>query len=293
MVQAFPYITLLGFLWGTNLVISRFGVGQFDPLLFVGLRLTLASLAFGGVYLLSRRRELPRNGRLWRHATILGVFSTAVPMMGIISSLRYQSSGVTAILITTAPAIIVLMAHFFLPDERLNRYKSLGVALALSGALLLVIRGETGLADVQAANPLGYLLVFGGLIFESAGAIYIRRNMRDLDAVDVTGVRLTAAALVVLPLAAVWRGFDFSQVNVQGVGSLLYAALVGAFAAQLLAFYTTRQYGATAFSLTAYVIPVAAAVTGVILLGETITAVMAGGMVLIVIGIMLINKNDA
>ena len=291
MVQAFPYIGLLGVLWGTNLVVSRFGVGQFDPLLFVGLRLTLASLAFGGVYLFSRGRRLPRNGRLWRHAATLGVFSTAVPMMGIISSLRYQSSGVTAIIITTAPAIVVLMAHFFLPDEQLNRYKSLGVALALSGALLLVVRGETGLPDVSRANPLGYALVFGGLLFESAGAIYIRRNMRDLDAVDVTSVRLTVAALVVLPLAALWRGIDFSDVTLLGTGSLFYAALVGAFAAQLLAFYTTRQFGATAFSLTAYVIPVAAAVTGVVLLGETITAVMVSGMVLIGIGIMLINRH--
>ena len=37
------------------------------------------------------------------------------------SSLIYQSSGMTALLLTNTPAIVVLMAHFFLPDERLNR----------------------------------------------------------------------------------------------------------------------------------------------------------------------------
>lgn len=142
MVQAFPYIGLLGLLWGTTLVVSRFGVAQFDPLLFVGLRLALASLAFGGVYLLSRRRRLPRNGRLWRHATMLGVFGTAVPMMAIVSSLRYQSSGVTAIIITTAPASTVLLAHFFLPDEQLNRYKSLGGGMALIALGIMLINRD-------------------------------------------------------------------------------------------------------------------------------------------------------
>ena len=53
--KASPYVLLLGTLWGTNLVVARFVVGQLDPLLFVGLRLALASLGFMLIYLLWRR----------------------------------------------------------------------------------------------------------------------------------------------------------------------------------------------------------------------------------------------
>ena len=31
--KAFPYIILLSLFWGTNIVASRFGVGEFDPYL--------------------------------------------------------------------------------------------------------------------------------------------------------------------------------------------------------------------------------------------------------------------
>ena len=85
-------------------------------------------------------------------------------MTSIVSSLQFQSSGITAVLITTSPAITVIMAHFFLPDEPLTRRKSLGVLFALGGALLLAARGESGLPDVSRANPLGYLLVLLAMV---------------------------------------------------------------------------------------------------------------------------------
>lgn len=289
--KSFPYIVFLGTLWGTNLVVSRFGVGQFDPVLFAGLRLLLSTVGVGVLYRVVWRKPWPTDRTLWWHAGLLGVLGTAVPMTTALSSLRYQSSGVVALLVTTSPAMIVTMAHFFLPDEPLNRPKLLGVLLAMGGAMLLVLNGESGLPDVAQANPVGYLLVLGGLLAESGMAIYVRRHMQEMDVRDVTAVRLLCASLVVMPLALWWRGADFSQVNNLGLLALLYASFVGAMLAQLLSFYITRRFGATAFSLTSYVIPIVATILGVLLLDEQITAVMLAGMLLIVSGVVLINHR--
>ena len=287
--KALPYVGLLGLLWGTNLVIMRIGVGQFDPMVFVGIRLLMASLAFVAVYTFSGRRIIPTDRKLWFYATILGIFCTAIPMTAIVSSLTFQSSGVTALLITTAPAYISIAAHFFLPDERMTPRKVLGVLLALSGAALIVLRGESGLPDVSQGNPIGYVLVIAAMLFETAGTILIRRHMQDFSSFDVTAVRLTVAGLTVLPVAILLRGIDLSQVTGSGWFSLVYAAFIGAFSAQILAFNITKRFGATAFSLTSYVIPVVAAITGVLWLDETITGWMMAGMVLIGGGILLIN----
>ncbi len=287
--KAFPAIGLLGFLWGTNLVVMRVGVGQFDPVIFTGVRLLVAALAFIIAYALSSSRHLPTNPQLWRGAILLGVISTAVPMVAIITSLTYQSSGVTALLITTAPAFIALAAHLFLPDEALNGRKTFGIVLSLAGAGLVVLRGESGLPNVSQGSPIGYGLVVGAILFETIGTIYIRKHMQTFSAFDVTAVRLTVAALTVLLLGLLLRGFDLRSVNAAGWLSLIYAALVGAFMAQMLAFHITKTYGATAFSLTSYIVPLVAAITGVLWLGETITLWMVAGMVLIGGGILLIN----
>lgn len=95
---------------------------------------------------------------------MLGVLGTAVPMTFIVSSLQYQSSGITSLLITTNPAITVVMAHFFLSDEKLDRQKIIGVLLALGGAVMLAALGESGLPDVTQANPIGYALVLTAML---------------------------------------------------------------------------------------------------------------------------------
>ena len=290
--KALPFILLQGFLFGSTLIASRFAVGQYQPTTYIGMRLVLASLVHLGIYLVaSRRRPWPRNLGLWRHAAVLGVFGTAIPMTGIVTSLQYQSAGLTAVLLTAGPALTVLMANFALQDETLTPRKGAGVALALGGALLLIVLGESGLPDVSRASPVGYALVLLAMFSASVTTVYARKFMRGCDAFDVASVRMFTAALAIMPLSILLVGFDLSGVNAQGYFALVYAALVGTFLGMMLAFYNIKRFGATASAMPVYVIPVVSGILGALLLGEKITAGMAVGMGLIAAGIALANQR--
>jgi len=290
--QALPYVSFLGFLFGSTLIASRFSVGQFQPTTYIGLRLTMAGLGHVAFYTFVKRRyKWPTDRRLWLHASVLGVLGTAVPMTSIVTALQYLSSGLAAILITTSPAITVLLAHFFLPDEALTRRKIAGIVIALGGTVVLALSGESGLADVSQANPLGYLLMIVAMTFGSASAIYIRKYLTDYSAFDVASIRIFVAALVVMPLSAFIIGFDLQGVTAGGYTALMYAALVGTFSGLLLAVYNVKRFGATAAAMTAYIIPIFAGLGGVLLLDEQITAVMLICVVFIVGGVMLVNRG--
>jgi drug/metabolite transporter (DMT)-like permease len=73
---------------------------------------------------------------------------------------------------------------------------------------------------------------------------------------------------------------------------LLFAVAFGTFGGLILFLYTTQRFGATAASLTSYVLPVVAAVGGVLFLDETITRVMLAGMALIIAGIAILNRRE-
>jgi drug/metabolite transporter (DMT)-like permease len=212
-------------------------------------------------------------------------------MTAIVSSLRYQSSGITAVLITTSPAITVLMAHFLLPDEPLNRQKALGVVSALSGALLLALLGESGLPDVSKAEPIGYVLVLVAMILGSGAAIYTRKYMRSCDTIDVTSIRMVTATLVVFPLSFLIVGIDLSTVDRQGYMALIYASLVGTFSGLMLAVYTIQRFGATASAMAAYIMPIVASIGGALLLDESITPGMLAAMAVILAGVAIINRS--
>lgn len=289
VIQSLPYVAVLGFLYGSTLLVSRFSVGQFQPSTYIGLRFTLAGLGHAAIYLFAQKRHWPRDRQLWRHAVLLGVVGTAVPMTSIVTSLKYQSSGVTALLLTTGPAITVVLAHFFLSDERLTRAKMIGVLLAFSGAGLLAIRGESGLAGGGRAAPLGYGLVLFAMVCSSSGTIYARRYLSQYDAFDVASIRMFAAALTVMPLSAIFIGFDLHAVNSSGFIALGYAAAVGTFSGLLMAFYIIKRFGATSSSMTSYVVPIVATVGGVLFLAEKVTPSMLVGMALILTGLTILR----
>lgn len=254
--------------------------------------MVLASLGHVTLYVLAPQlRKWPTDPYLWRHAALLGVVGTAIPMTAIVTSLMYQSSGVTAVLLTSGPAITVLLAHFTLADETLTWRKSIGVTLALGGALFLAIRGESGLPDMSQGSPVGYGLVLLAMVCASGGTIYARKFMRDFDSWDVASIRMFVAALTVMPLSALLVGIDLQQVNSQGYAALGYATLVGTFGGFILAFYNIKRFGATAGAMALYVVPIVAGLGGVLVLGETITTDMLAGAGLIILGIAILNQR--
>ena len=291
-LEAIPYIVVLGIMYGTTLTAASFGVGQFASMTFIAIRLVLASMAYLLIFAFSvRGYSFPRDRALWKHAILLGVFGTAVPMNMIAGSLNFVSSGVAGILITAGPAITVILAHLFLSDEKLNRRKVTGVALALSGTIILTVLGETGLPNVAAANPIGYMMLIIGLLSSNSMNIYVRLYMAEYDVIQVSAVRMFTAAIVTVPISLFFVGFDLSRVNLTGWFVLGWAALFGTFAAVLLAFYNVQRFGATAAAIVSYLVPIISSLLGVILLGETITPGMLISMVVIILGVMILNER--
>ena len=179
----------------------------------------MAAMAPILIYAVSRQKIWPTDKWIWIHALILGVFGTALPMSGMVMALEYLSSGITSILITIGPAVTVLFAHFLLDDERLTWRTTIGIALALAGAILLAVRGETGLAE-SSGSLLGYVLVLSAMLFGSIGTIYARKYMKSYDSYDVASIRMFGAMFLMVPLSLLTVGFDLSPVTAAGYGAL-------------------------------------------------------------------------
>ena len=102
----------------------------------------------------------------------------------------------------------------------------------------------------------------------------------------------TEYLIAAIPLSLLAVGFDLDAVTSLGYGALVYAALVGTFGGTMLAFYNIKRFGATASSMTAYVVPVVANIGGILFLDEIFTRGMLAGTGLIVLGIYIINRRQ-
>lgn len=286
------YVGAIGVCFGINIVASRFALGQFAPVLYVALRLSVAALSFVPLYLIAREKyPFPKDWKVWVDGSVMGVLGTAIPTTCFVWALQYQSSGVAAILVTTGPAITSLMAHFVLPDEHLNWSKSMGILFSLAGALILALSGETGLVDLPQANPLSYGLIALSLLFHSSGTIYARKFALHYQAYDLTAIQMLAGTGVLLCLASFFTDFSLERVDSVGMATVVFVG-ISSFAGFLLYYTTVLRYGATIAVMSLYVTTIVATLGGFFLLDEALTLPILGGMLVILVGITLVNYGS-
>lgn len=291
-LPALPFILLVGTIYGSNMVVARFSLGQYAPLTLVSLRMLIAGLIYLIFYTIRRDRCLPKDRGLWAKAGLSGILSTAIPLSGFIAAMQYISSGMTGLLDTLVPVWVTLLAHF-LVSEKMTYGRALGTLIAFAGTGMLYMHGESGVAEFGRADWRGYAFAGIAILSSAIGIIYGRRYLRDYDVVDVSAMRMIVAAIVMLPAAWLINGFDLSKVTIVGVGTLFYLATVGTFVAFLLDFYILKRFGAVPASQSIYIIPVAAITFGALILREQVSLTMLLGMAIIFVGLILVNRSSA
>ena len=291
ILKALPVITLTGILFGSNLVVSRYSLGQFPPLAYISLRFLIASVCYLGLYIFIRDHSFPRDPKIIFHACIYGIIGTAIPLSCSVYALKYLSSGVTSLLITLNPVLTVLIAHYALNDEPLTWYRFIGAMIALCGAGLLILRGETGLSDIAGSNWTGFLWLIPVVLGLTIANIYARKYLMKAEAIDGAAIRIMISAVIMTPMALLSNSFQLQDVNTSGILALIYVGIAGTFFAFLLNFFIVKKYGATAVSTTTYISPAAAAALGAIFLGEEITLLIIVGMIIMFLGITIMGYS--
>lgn len=286
-----PYLILLGFLTGSNVVAARFILGQLEAPVFVTFRLIIVDICFLLIYRLSPKHPWPADKKIWFHGSIWGILGLAIPMTTFIAALHYLSSGVGSLLYTLSVVVTMILGQLFLGETNFSLRKLIGILIAFCGASLILIRGETGLAAFGQTDWRGYALVGVSLSSISFGYIYANKFLVDRKEIDVINVRIIAATIFLIPFTFFTVGFNISKLNYFGVLILLFAAIVGTLLTSLLEFIIIKRFGASKTSQATYITPVVASVLGAIFLGENITFTIIIGMAIIFLGIYLLNQK--
>jgi len=291
-LKALPYILLLGTLFGTNLTISRFSIGQFPPVALAAFRLTLAGLMFLLVFLISPKYDLPRDKRFWLRAGLWGIIGSAIPMSCFIAALAYQSSGVTSLLLTLTPVMTMVMTYLLVGDEKITWIKVMGVLIAILGSGMILLKGETGLVDLIRPDWRGYTLSFFGSLSAAGSCVFARRYLKQDDIVQATGIRMIVSAAFLLLFVFLTKGYQLEPVRFSGIIALLYLSILGTFVPFLLELFIIQRFGATAATQNNYVSPVVATSFGALFLNEQITITIVIGMIAIFAGLRMMNHTE-
>jgi drug/metabolite transporter (DMT)-like permease len=276
-------LILLAALWGASYIFIRVAVPALGPFVLMGARVVLASgaLAFYAVIL---ARGMPKFRSRWKEFLIVGATNSAIPFTLIAAAEIKLTASLAAILNSTTALFVAVVAAVWI-GESLTARKVGGLLLGFAGVVVLV-----GWDPVSLNGAV--LLAVGAMLAASlsyaVGGVYVKRTFAGVSPLAMTIGQQGAAAVILLPLAAV--SLPGEAPPLPAALSALALALLCTAVAYLLYFRLIENVGPTKTLAVTFLIPVFGLLFGVVLLDEPVGLGTLVGFAIISYGVALVTE---
>jgi drug/metabolite transporter (DMT)-like permease len=276
--------------WGLAGVGVRSALGEgVPPITMVVVRAGIVAAAVLAL-LWARRERVPTDRQFWRTATMAGLFNMAVPFALFTTAYQYASAGFVGLLAALMPLSTAIVAHYTVPNEPLTVGKLGGMLVALGGVALLFLSGDSGLAS-GGRPEFAIVLGLGAVIAVGVSSAYAKRHQGSFTPLALTGVQFLLGGLVLIPVMLLLEGVP-SGITPQGWALLVTLALFSSLMPFLLFYWVLQRTSATMASLSGYIVPLIALLSGVILLDEKLQLGIVVGGALILLGVVLTDQAE-
>lgn len=273
-------------LFGGNAVavkISLSGIGIY----------TTAALRFGGAALLLYiwARVTHKNIRISRKQFGQLAFLTLIFFLQIsfFYSGQSRTSASHGVLIANLlPFVIMILAHFLLPDDRINSRKVIGLLFGFAGVALLF----SDSLQVSTHHSLtGDLLIVCGVLFWGCNATFVKRIIAGYNPLQITLYPMLIGTPVYTVCAFLFDEPMIISLSPEVILAMLYQTVVTTTFGFITWNGLISKYGATTLHSFIFIMPVSGVFFGIMLLGDPVTSSLIGSIILVTMGLLVINRR--
>ncbi len=283
-LKAAIFCIFLSILFGSNAVaikISLTGLGTFTNLC---LRFSMAIMV---IWVWAKGKGLSfsiKKGQLRQLIIITLIFSAQFSFLYIGIS-RTNASRAT-LLINLQPFIILLMAHYFIPEEKITVRKISGMLLGFGGLLIVLFNRKIMATNIQS----GDLLVLVCAFLWACDTIFIKKIIDDFEPFQLVFYPM----LFSLPLFFTGALFvDSSRIlnwKPEIIGALFYQGVITAAFGFIAWNNLLQRHGAVALHSFIFIMPLSGVLLGGLILNEPITVKILLALGLVVLGIIISQR---
>lgn len=285
-------LLLTAVVWGGTFIAGRIVAGTVEPYSAAFLRFLSAVLLLlfftrrieGRLPLLKQDQILP--------ILLLGASGVFAYNVFFFKGLKLVAAGRAAVIIATNPIAIALLSAIFF-KERLTMVKSAGVVLSVSGAVIVISKGNMAGLLGPAIGP-GELYIFFCVLSWAAFSIIgktVLKGMSPLAA--ITWSAIVGTILLFIPACLHGLLQHLRQYPVYAWLGILYLGFFGTVLGFVWYYEGIRAIGPTRASLYINFVPVSAVILAFAMLGEPLTKSLLAGTILVSLGVYLSHGNGA
>lgn len=286
-----PYLLLAlsSLFWAGNTIVGRAAVGLVPPATLTFVRWALAFLVLLPFALPHLVRDWPAiRSRL----PMIAVFAlTGSAGYNVIAYLAlHYTQAINSLLLQSVAPLFVALWSFVLYRERLTFVRAAGIATSMTGALVIICRGDIGVLAHFAFNR-GDVMILVALVFYALYTALLRMRPA-MDPLSFLAATIGMSAVLMLPPV----GFEIATRNVPtfGLGALAAFAYVAIFPSVLAYFCLNRGVeliGANRAAPFIHLMPLFGSILAILFLAERPQPFHAVGYALVLAGVFLAARK--
>jgi len=273
----------LGSLWGASFALNVYLMRDLGPLSVSLGRVGLGAIFCWGFVFATRKRIMFPKGRTFA-LLALGATNFAIPFAVYPLAQESLASGVAGIMNGLTPVAVVIISHLWPGGEKASLTKFIGVAFGFLGVYFLAV--PTFGADDTSQLWAMVIILLAPISY--GVSLNIMRGFRDLDPTILVTWALSAATVMLLPLALFLEGVPVITQTATWV-SLFLIGFVSTGFAFIGLYWLVPRVGGTNMSTATFIAPVSAILLGVILFHETLEPAHILGMAAVFVGMLIVD----
>ena len=286
-------LIVLTLTWGSSFFLIKKGLIGFSAYQVGALRIIIATitlLMIGG----SKLKSIPKESYRW--IFLAGLLGSFFPLFLFPMAEEKVDSGITGVLNALVPLFTLVLGVIFFKNKA-SKMQLLGVFLGLIGTIFLlsptsIFDQNSSIIGEQISIPHASLIVLATFMY-ALNALIIKHKLSHINPITLTTGLFSSIAilgLIVLIYTGFFNTFEFSNQQLTALGFISILSIVGTAIAMLL-FNKLMQYSSAIFvSSVTYLMPIVALLWGVFD-GENITVFHIGCFGIIILGVLIINRN--
>ena len=272
--------------FGANAVaikISLSGLGVFTT---AGFRFFLAALAIA-LWAVATGRKLSVNWPQFKKLLVLSlIFTCQLGLFYSGLSRTYASRG--TLIANLQPFFVLILAHFFIPGDRMTVKKTVGIILGFTGVSIMLMEKQGISANLQS----GDLLMLCAIILWAINAVYTKTIISEFRMFQIVLYPEIISVPFFLLAGYFWDAEMVGMIDLKVGSALLYQAMVTASFGFVVWTHMLQKYGAVVLHSYLFILPVSGVLLGGLILDEPVTSIhIILALTFIVTGILVINSD--
>lgn len=274
-------LVICNLFWAGNYVFGKYVIAEMTPLWITFLRWALAVFFLFPIAQYIERPVWGKAKKDWFFLLCMGVLGVIGYNIFLYSALAFTTPTNAALVSALNPGVIVICS-ILLYRERISSWQTLGLAISLIGAFVVLTNGEMERL-LQLQFNRGDLLMVGAVIIWTLYTLIARKIATP--PITATAISTGIAVLLMAPFAYS-QGINFGGIGSLAMTGIIYMVLFPSVGSFVFWNLSVQRIGASKAGVFLNLIPVFTAVISVSL-GESVTGAQVLGGLLVFCGVYL------